>query len=212
MRGLAIALLGVLVSAVGNAAVISVNNASFETFNPLNQTGCGANCAFNVASIPGWVNGGTSGSFRPGNPANTTYFDSIPDGEIIAYSNDSTITQTVAATVQAGLLYTLMVDVGNRKEQNFTGSVELLIGSTVIAATGVAAPEGAFSTYTALYTGLLADVGKSITIRLSSAGAQGNFDNVRLSDSTGSLVPEPATIGLMGLAVGLLAFSRKRLG
>jgi len=42
---------------------------------------------------------------------------------------------------------------------------------------------------------LAADVGKTIGIDLRSNGVQGDWDNVRLNDSTG--VPEPASLSLI---------------
>jgi hypothetical protein len=94
-------------------------------------------CAYNVAGIPGWTNSGTSGQWQP--RSGTYFFNYIPDRTTVAYSNDSggTITQSVS-TVTANTTYTLQVDLGNRKGGSFSlRTVELLIGTTPVVATGV---------------------------------------------------------------------------
>lgn len=152
--------------------------------------------------------GQITGQLQPGtNAGNFAYFNYVPDGTTVAYTDQGTIYQTVSATVQAGETYTLLVDVGLRND-GFPGApvVELVIGNTVVTATGAAPPTGGWSTYRATYKATASDAGKSITIQLSSATAQGDFDNVRLSDA-----PEPATnvLGILGLA-GLLPVLRAR--
>jgi hypothetical protein len=191
-----------------SATAIPVTNASFETLPggglPFS---CGTNCAFSVDGvIPGWTTSNTpSGEFQPGPPTNTTYFNSIPDGSVIAYLDAAgTITQSVGAVSAAGQLYTLLVDIGQRKDLAgaFIGTEQLVIGSTVINGTGAAPTAGNWSTFTAMYITTAADIGQTISIQLSSAGVEGDFDNVRL-DSSVAPVPEPMTVGLLGF--GLLA-------
>lgn len=129
------------------SAPMVVANHSFETFNPLNSN-CGTACNFTEDEIPSWTSaGGSKGSFQPGPPTNTTYFNSIPDGVTIAYSNGPSISQTVGETVLLGLSYTLQVEVGKRNDQFPNLSVvELVIGDlltgTVVTASGAAAPRG----------------------------------------------------------------------
>jgi len=189
------------------AGSIAVSNASFETAGGGGLPFlCGTACSFSVDGIiPGWTVVGGAGLFKPGPPSNTAYFNSVPDGTTTAYSDSGTISQTVAATVQLGVVYTLLVDVGLRKDLGADPGVEgLLINGITYAATGVAPTAGNWSTFTATYTGLAADVGKSITIRLATGGVEGNWDNVRLSDNTTtSPVPEPVS----GLLVGLAALA-----
>jgi hypothetical protein len=201
-------------SAAALAIPIAVTNPSFETLPAGGLTSpCGTNCSFSGpgAAIPGWITTGGNGQFHPGPPTNTTFFNTVPDGTVVAYSNGGTISQTTGATVQLGVLYTLLVDVGFRKDFPDLGTVELLIGTTPIIATGpVAQLSGDWFTYTATYTGLASDVGKSIGIALLSAGIQGDWDNVRLNAVAPAAVPEPAPLALLGLAIGAFALSRRR--
>jgi hypothetical protein len=216
------AAVAVLAVSVASAAAIPVNNFSFENAPggfanaPLPLTGCGTGCSYsNDAVIPGWT--ATSGGLfepGPGFPGGTTaYFNSIPDGVTIAYSNGGTITQNVGSVTGAGLLYTLMVDIGLRKDlpNGPLGTAQLLIGSTVVNATGVTPAPGSFATFTATYLSTPANVGQAIAIQLTSTGSQGDFDNVRLDAS--ATVPEPATAALFGLGFatfGLIARRTRR--
>ena len=210
-RFVSIATLGFLSAFTALAGVISVANASFETLPAGGlPSGCGTGCSFSEAVIPGWSNSGISGQFQPGTPA-TTFFTSLPDGPTVAFSNDTTppISQTVGTKVQLGVTYTLMVDLGWRNDfGSFTSAADLMINGNAITAIGTAPTQGNWSTFTATYTGLASDVGSSITIELLTSGGQGDFDNVRLSDST---VPEPAGFTLLGLGLaGLLVFARRQ--
>ena len=60
---------------------------------------------------------------------------------------------------------------------------------------------GNWSTFTATFTGTLAEVGDPITIELLTSGAQGNFDNVRWSDNLRATVPEPPSLLLLGIGL-----------
>jgi hypothetical protein len=122
------------------ADVVAADNSSFETLPagglPFD---CGTGCSYSVAPIPGWAAVGSFGQFQPGPPATTTYFDSVPDGITVAYSNGGTISQTVGPTVQNGVTYTFTVDVGARNDYPFDGSAALVFGDRVCdTATGSA--------------------------------------------------------------------------
>ncbi|MBS1855717.1 MAG: hypothetical protein JST11_10155 [Acidobacteria bacterium] len=212
-----------LVASIGVAAAnpILVNNASFETLPPGGlPTACGAplGCTYSTGgNIPGWtVTGGDTftGQLRPGSASgNLTFFNYVPDGLTIGYTDTGMLSQTVAATAQAGVTYTLLVDVGTRADGFFGGPVvSLVIGGSTIAATGSRATAGNWATYTATYTALAADAGNAIKIQLSSTSTQGDFDNVRLSDSLSAGVPEPGTgmLAVLGL-VGFLPVVRAKL-
>jgi hypothetical protein len=201
------------------AAPITVINPSFEILPAAGLTeSCGLGCSYSVDFIPGWLNtpflglGLSSGQFQPGpDVGNFTYFDSLSDGPTSAYTSIPGIEQTVAAAVQAGVTYTLLVDVGWRKDAALTGVPRLRVNDLYYD--GVGAPLlGGWATFTTTYVGRPEDVGLPITIFLDSASFQGNFDNVRLSDSTDvAAVPEPATFGLLG--AGLLAvWAKRRVG
>lgn len=205
--GLRALVAGMLFACMAVAGPITVENHSFEEFSPMAD--CGSNCAFNNGPVPGWSHS-SAGSFRPAN--NGSHFDSVPDGEVTGFTAFGYLEQTVNETVVEGLIYTLLVEVGNRKGFEQTGTVALLIGDVPIIASTVAAIEGGWATHTVMYTGLLVDVGKAIGIRLSSTNQQGNYDNVRLSssaDTSPSPVPEPASLMLTALGLAALAVSRK---
>jgi hypothetical protein len=194
---------------------ITINNPSFETLPPSGlPLGCAASlgCAYSEGPIPGWTNSGFSGQFQPGTQAgNFTYFSTLSDGITSAYSNDnSTISQTVGATVLVGVMYTLLVDIGHNNVGPALGFADLLINGNRYAAVGIVPTPGNWSTFTATYLGLAADAGDAITIELNATGAQGNFDNVRLSDNL-SNVPEPATVLTLGFGLtGMVVFERRK--
>jgi hypothetical protein len=192
------------------ASPIFVSNFSFEALpTPVTlHDACGAGCQFTVASenaIPGWTASSPSneGQFSPGpSSGTTTFYNSVPDGNWIAYANAGSLSQIVT-TVAANTTYVLSVSLGLRKDFPTLGSAELLINGAVYTATGTAPTSGNWSTFTAVYNSSLhpADVGLPITIELLSNGAQAGFDDVVLN--TG--VPEPASVafivtGLIGLA------------
>jgi hypothetical protein len=205
----------VLAATPGFASPILVSNFSFEDAPFGATTSCGTGCVFSPGAISGWLTTapvGTKGKFRPGAPGNTAIFNSLSDGPTSAYSNGGTISQVVGQTVQLGEVYTLLVDIGRRKGVLFAGTADLLINGSTHIATGALPALGTFGTFTATYTGLAADVGKSITIQLKSSGVQGNFDNVRLDGVPPGItaVPEPASLTLFGGGLGLCLLLRRR--
>src|SRR5690349_15001499 len=153
-------------SEAAGAASIVVANSSFEILPAGGlPNSCGAGCSFSTSAqgIPGWNVGFASGLVQPG--FSGTFFDFVPDGATFAYTEDGAITQTTSATVQPGVTYTLLVDIGLRKDKSFIGTANLVIGgTTLVAATGVTPVSGGWSTFTATYVGLAGDVGKTIGI------------------------------------------------
>jgi hypothetical protein len=184
---------------------IPVSNGSFATLPPggLPNDGNGTGYFYSEGPIPGWIETSPTGvgQFQPGTQdGNFVAFSSLPPGGITtAYCNGGTIYQTVGATVQVGVTYTLQVYIGARADQGYAGTADLLIGSSkIIAATGPMPAPGSWSLFTATYTGVASDAGDAITIQLNSSGIQGNFADVVLTGtSTG-----PTTQILPQLAFG----------
>jgi hypothetical protein len=213
-----------LFSGVSLADSIAIQNSSFEISNPLTEP-CGAGCAYNYGQIPDWtVTGGQSGSAMLGN-----YFSSpLPDGDIVAFSNGGTISQTLTGTsLLANSTYVLSVFVGDRPDNMVTDySLSLYAGSTLLGtfadSNGAITPgtfEQEFLTYT---TGSSVAAG-DLTIELTSVGAQSDFDDVQLTvnraeNSVGDLAvdtpvaaPEPSTLLMLGSGIfGLMGFAFRK--
>jgi hypothetical protein len=202
--------------AASSTAVYSANlvaNGSFETLPSGGLPfGCGTGCSYSVDTIPGWVNAGNSGQFQPGSSSgNFTYFNSVPDGLTVAYSNGGPISQVIGVLAVAGTTYNLSVDFGLRHDQPNPGSATLSLFSGNALATGIAPTAGNWSTYTASYTATAADAGKAITVTLNSPGVQGDWDNVILTAVPGAgAVPEPASWALMLTGFGLAGATMRR--
>lgn len=208
------------------AANVTVINASFEdptglklcnTVPPLYPAGC----RFSSGPPTGWtpVNSidGYAGTFQPSTVPNAAFVklgdllsNAFINGNGTGNGGGNTagayLTQTVAANTFAGTTYTLMVDLGWRSDNvAFVSEADLIInGTTVIKAQGTPPAQGYFSTFTATY--VAATAGQSIAIKLLNTGAsQANFDNVILN-----AIPEPGTIALSALGLGMLAFRLRR--
>jgi len=104
--------------------------------------GCGVGCSFSVGVIPGWTDTGATGQFQPGSSSgNFAYFNYIPGGVTVAYSNGGSIYQTVGATAVAGDTYTLTVDVGLRTDgYDLLPTEDLIVNGNAVAATGPRPP------------------------------------------------------------------------
>jgi hypothetical protein len=150
----------------------------------------------------------------------------LPDGGQIAIITtyfggpmSAGMTQSVG-TVAAGTAYTLTVAVGTRADlQSGAWEIALLAGSTVLASDSAnSGPAGGtFVDHLAIAGPLLPSdpsVGQSLIIRITGSNASGNvataqdaFDNVRLTAE----VPEPASVGLFGVALAVAGCRRQRL-
>ena len=100
----------------------------------------------------------------------------MPDGITVAYAvSGGPISQTLSAIAQAGVTYTLQVDIGFRHDAAGLGSAILDVNGNMVVATGSGVQfSGNWATYTAMYTATAADASatgqrwaKRFDIRLS---------------------------------------------
>jgi len=165
------------------AGTVFIANHSFEN-DPLPE------CTFNFMPA-GWAqSSGTSGSWDPGPPSSCPFpgFSSgIPDGVQVGYTNSGGIVQVLAESLAADQTYTLRVLVGRRSDgfpmESYT--IRLFAGDTLLVEDldNVDPPMGGWAeSVVAFYApnGHPA-LGQPLKIELTRvAGAQANFDNVRL--------------------------------
>ncbi len=175
-RSLGVSALLVFGATVAAAGTITVVNPSFE--DPALLKG-----ASTVDAIPGWATGnfGAAGVFHPGV---AQFPGGAPNGMNTAFSNGDVISQALGETLQAGVVYTLMVDVGARLDTSyFGGAIELAAGgATLRTVPADSVPLGGFATITLTFNALPShpSVGQQLEVRLIGYGLQTNFDNVRL--------------------------------
>ena len=202
-------LAGALAASPLRADSIAVQNASFETTNPLTFAGCGTGCAYNFGPIPDWTLNGTGGSFQPG----STYYNSIPNGSIVAFSSGGSISQTLGVSLLPDTTYTLSVDVGHRLDGFGSGtgfSISLDAGSTVlnsIDGSSSTITPGTFQEETLTYTTGSTVTPGNLSIILGSSFGQSNFDDVRLTTNSPNSVPVPEPSGLLLLCMGLFSLA-----
>jgi hypothetical protein len=186
---------------------ITIQNASFEMVNPP-TTACGPGCAWNYGPIPGWTTTGLGGSFQPG----SAYFNvPLPNGSTVAWSDGGSISQTLGDSLVANTAYTLSVDVGHRLDGFATSFIiQLFAGSTLlnsITGSNAMIPLGTFLDVSFSYVSGVTLPPGNLSIVLSSAGKQTDFDNVRL---TATSVSEPGSLTLLAAGLGLALFVFRR--
>ena len=203
------------------AAAITIVNPSFE--DPAYADGDWGDAAgwtggyYDLADPGVWVTyAGDAGGYDP--DAATGYGGVAPDGENVAWTTsyvgyDCGLSQVLSDTLQADTEYILSALVGNPVLYNggWTGDyrIELLAGGALLASASGASPmtderwSKAILTYNSGASP--AQLGDPLEIRLLAVdfadGYEVDFDNV-------ILVPEPATLALLGL--GALMLKRKR--
>jgi len=198
---------------------VSIQNASFEITNTLDQPCTGSTACFNNGPIPGWSTpAGGFGSFAP----TSTFFNlPLPDGSIVAYTNGGTLEQTLAGiSLLPNSVYTLSVDVGRRLDRGgINYSLNLMDGTSVFCTSGSnsngSITAGTFQDITLTCATGATVPGGLLGIELIGDGNQIDFDNVRLDVTTSTVsTPEPSVLALtsVGLLVSGLFFvlSRRR--
>lgn len=171
---------------------IPVQNASFEQASP---TG-----SWNVGAAPNWTVSGSAGLL-----AIPSLFSAIPDGTTVAWSNGGTISQNLGISATANTTYTLTVFVGRRTDGlNNTYTISLnAMGSPICSQSGQnnTIPLGTFQVVTLPCPIGATPPAGSLSISLSSAGTQVEFDEVSLTSTPNTPPPPPVSVSLAGTLV-----------
>jgi RHS repeat-associated protein len=171
---------GERIAMLGQAA-LPVQNGNFENWDQLGFS-CGTGCWYNDQSIPNWTFSGSGGGGLQ--QLNTTYYNQ--ETSIMAWLYSGQISQTLSGiSLQPNTTYTLSVGVGHRLDGYVTNySISLQAGSTVLATysgSNGSIPAGTIATETVTYSTGSSVPSGNLTIVLSAAGSQGDFDNVQLN-------------------------------
>jgi hypothetical protein len=197
-------IVSVLVLAVAGsaawAAPITVGNPSFEDRTPALNDGDLTGAHAEPISV--WTYSGAAWGAGLINPVPADL--QATDGVHVLWSNGGSVSQTLADTALAGI-YTLTVNVSEISGFSPSGyDVEFLVdGSPVGIATLPGLSNSTWQQASVVATLTVADVGKSLGIRLASDDAQTRFDSVAVD-----YVPEPASLSC--LTLGAVAMLRRR--
>ena len=210
---------------VVSAASITVLNGNFESQNtgspdPLANPG-----SFIAGVITDWniTGSGGAGVYVPTTGNGNDYASvALLNGPTVAYSNGSTISQSIGK-LTAGVTYTLSVVIGQRNNYTEGGtttySAELYddtasapLGTFITGtATSPTSLNGLLAAFSYQYTAVAGVDQHNYSIRLAASNTQFNFDNVMLSDNTTQLnatavpLPSAAWMGSALLTGGCLA-------
>ncbi len=212
MRGriLGIAMLLVCVALAGGSARadgITVQNSSFQESITL-PVNCATGCYYNTGPVPGWVTGGVeAGSWEPGSTG--TYFkpSAEPDGNIVAYVVDGSLSQDLGVGLAPNSSYDLTVDVGDRLDGFMSGNYTIALdvnGVSMCSFTGnsTSITPGTFAAETCSFaTGSTVPSG-DLSVVLSDSNGQATFDNVTVDPVD---TPEPSSAALLGFGLCFVA-------
>jgi len=189
------------------ANTISIINPSFED-SPLNEGNWIAGNTF------GWSANNATPQTGAGvfNPIDNTLFNSIPDGNNIAWVNKfGRFEQVLSEKLEDKKLYTLTGQVGRRSNITKTGvsySMALMAGNYVLAKqegnlTDI--PSGGWTEHSLKYDSGLSTMalGEQLRIVLTSSDVQSNFDNFDLTAVAS--IPLPASLYLFITALACFA-------
>jgi hypothetical protein len=191
---------------------IPIVNPSFESIaGPLGY-GCGTGCAYNygpLPGIPGWTSS-DGGSWLPG-----SYFSSIPDGSLVAFTNATgSLTQTLTGTsVLSNSLYNFSIYVGSRtdgKSGIYNISLDTILGGTTTTLCNISGNAanialGTFQLETCSYLSGSNVPSGNLFLQLTAVTGQLDVDDVSLTVQPASSVPEPSSVLLLGVGMLFLA-------
>ena len=198
-----IGIAALLSAGLAQATPITVTNGDFENFSTWNTD---------------WTPTGDVGWQGVSTLTEAYTVDLAPYGAGLIFGNNGAgqLSQTLTGTtLEANTTYTLTVAVGNRNNLALPGyGIELWAGATKVASeysitqggTGSDPADGTWSNVTATFTSGESVVAGDLEIVLQSYGTQVNYDNVSL-DAT--IIPEPATLGLVAAFGGTILFIRR---
>jgi HpiC1 cyclase/PEP-CTERM motif len=198
---------------VAHATLIPIINAGFEDPDVDVAAGAltcgGTGGCYTTGSFTGWTVTGSGGVFDPSKYAPAGY--SAPEGDQVAYSSGGMLSQVLSVGLEANMVYTLDVLVGDRADTGFPGyEVQLLAGGNLLASvneTMFSPANGSFIDAHLEYASGSDFLGQLLEIRLISDGSQINWDNIRLDPRS---VPEPAALMLLSIGLLALGFLRRR--